>query len=171
LKKGTNFNFDATYYTSQQYGFGVKYVGFTTSNSMANISATDSTGKTRYGKMSDNIAVGYIGPQISARWADAQNKNYFYINGSLGIISYVDDAEAIEKFTQTAATLGLMFDLGFDIALSKHWAFGAQVSYLMGSASEYILDDGLTSKTVKLEDDNYISFNRLDISAGIRFMF
>ena len=169
LKSGYHFSGDATYFFSEQIGLGLKYVMFKTSNHIDNIYVIPVNGAPKYGKMSDDISVSFIGPSLSTRLLSENKLNSFVMNLALGYMGYTDDQVVIDKYKVTGSTFGLAYDFGYDVGISKNVAVGIQISYVTGTLFEYKIDDGTSSKTVKLEKDQYESLSRFDISIGLRF--
>ncbi|TAJ05793.1 hypothetical protein DMA11_23060 [Marinilabiliaceae bacterium JC017] len=169
LKSGFQFGGDVTYYFSDAIGVGGKYLMFKSSNEMNNIVVTDDFGKQKYGDISDEVKVTFIGPTFSTRYLNAAKTNAFITGISLGYMGYRDDKVFIDKYKLTGSTLGLAFDLGYDFSLSEKVSLGFQASYIAGNLSRYEVSNGSTTETVDLEKDEYESLHRLDFSIGIRF--
>lgn len=169
LKSGYHFGGDITYYFTEPLGFGIKYYLFKSSNSLDNIYIEDGEGNRTQGKMSDDLTITYIGPTFSTRILNHDKSNAFLMNVSLGYMGYSNNNIIIDKYKMTGSTLGLAFDLGYDIGLSKHVSVGFQISVLSGTLFNYNWNDGTTTQTIKLEKDEYESLNRIDFSVGLRY--
>nr|NQU90034.1 hypothetical protein [Bacteroidota bacterium] len=170
LKSGYHINGDLSYFISEQLGFGIKY-NYSNFKSELNdiiVILPDSTIQT--GKMSDNIHIQFIGPFVSFRTLDMNNINSIYFNMAFGYLSFKDDAVLISRYKLTGKSAGLYFDMGYDFSVSKDLVLGIQLSYLISSLSKYDLDDGTNIQTIKLEEGNYESLSRLDLSIGLRFI-
>jgi hypothetical protein len=169
LKSGYHFAGDVTYYFTEFLGVGFKYLLFKTSNQMDNISVTLSNGVTKYGNMSDDISITFIGPTFCTRLLNSNKKNALYLDLGVGYLGYQDNAIVVDKYIQTGNTVGLVWDLGYDIGLSKNMAIGFNLALITGTLSEYDLNDGVSTKTINLTSGNYIGLGRIDLSIGIRF--
>jgi len=169
LKSGYHFGGDLTYYFTEPLGFGFKYYLFKSSNSLDNIYLEDTNGNRTYGKMSDDLTISFIGPTFSTRLLSHDKKNAFLMNLSLGYMGYSNDKVIIDKYKMTGSTMGLSFDIGYDIELSENLSLGFQISYLTGTLFEYDWNDGIKTETIKLEKGEYESLNRIDFSVGLRF--
>ena len=169
LKSGYHFGGDLTYYFTEPLGFGVKYYLFKSSNSIDNIYLEDTDGNRTYGKMSDDLTISFIGPTFSTRLLSHDKKNAFLMNLSLGYMGYSNDKVIIDKYKMTGSTMGLSFDIGYDIGLSEKLSLGFQLSFLSGTLFEYDWNDGSTTETIDLEEGEYESLNRIDCSVGLRF--
>ena len=169
LKSGYHWGGDITYYFSEPLGIGLKYYQFHASNSIDNIYVDDLNGNRSYGRMSDDLRVTFIGPMFSTRLLNGDKSKAFLMNLSIGYIGYQNDKIIIDPFKMTGSTLGMTYDFGYDISLSKNLMLGFQVSLISGTLSKYDWNDGTTTQTVKLETDQYESLHRIDLSVGLRF--
>jgi len=169
LKSGFHFGGDAIYYITEPLGFGVKYFISKSSNSMNNIYVEDTDGNRIYGKMSDDITISFIGPTFSTRFLSHDKRNAFIMNFSLGYMGYSNDKVIVDNYKMTGRTLGMAFDIGYDIGLSEYLSLGFQISYISGTLFEYDWYDGTTTVTIDLEKGEYEGLNRIDFSVGLRF--
>lgn len=169
LKSGYHFGGDITYYFSEPLGLGVKYYLFKTSNRLDNIYLEDGGGNRTYGTMSDDLSITFIGPSFSTRMLNYNKSNAFLLSVSLGYMGYSNNETLIDKYKMTGSTMGLTFDAGYDIGLSKKLSLGFQLSFITGTLFQYKLNDGTTTQTIKLEKGEYESLNRIDFSIGLRF--
>lgn len=170
LKSGYHFGFDATYYLTEPLGFGFKYSVFKSKNSFGNIYAEDQEGNREYGKMSDDLTITFIGPTFSTRLLNSNKTNAFLFDLSIGYIGYTNNYVLIDDFEMTGSTVGFVFELGYDISLSKNVSLGFQFSSVSGDLMEFKLSDGVDTKTVKRdnEGDQLISTSHIDFSVGLR---
>jgi hypothetical protein len=168
LKSGYNYGGDLTYYFSEQFGAGIKFYQFNSSNSM-DIYLEDINGDRRYGKMSDDLSISFIGPAFSIRQLNENNRNAFLMGMSIGYMDYSDNKIVIDKYKMNGNTVGMSLDLGYDIGLSENLSLGFQVSLITGTLFQYEWYDGVTTKTIELEKGEYESLNRIDFSVGLRF--
>lgn len=169
LKSGYHFGGDITYYFTEPLGVGIKYYLFKSSNSLDNIYIEDGEGNRTQGKMSDDLTITYIGPAFSTRILNHDKSNAFLMNVSLGYMGYSNNKVLIDNYKMTGSTLGLAFDLGYDIGLSKNVSLGFQISMISGTLFNYNWNDGTTKQTIKLEKGEYEGLNRIDFSVGLRF--
>lgn len=169
LKSGYHFGGDMTYFVSEVIGFGVKYVNFHSSNSLSNVTLFDNYGNTRSGKMSDDIAISYIGPTFTSRYLSNTGRNSFLSSVSLGYVHYIDDAVLIEYYKIRGGTVGMNLELAYETRLAKNLYLGVQVSLLAATLFSYDFEDATTSTHIELEKGEYESLNRLDFSFGLRY--
>ncbi|MDP4291883.1 MAG: hypothetical protein Q8908_12440 [Bacteroidota bacterium] len=169
LKSGFVWSTGLTYYFSEMLGFGAKYARFSTSNSLNNIYLENSLGERQYGRMSDKIAVNFIGPTFSTRFLNARKNSAFTLGLGMGYMGYKDDEVLINNYKMTGSTFGMSYDIGYEFNLSKNTNLGIQLSLLSGNLFKYKLDDGTTIQTIKLEKDEYESLSRIDLTIGLVF--
>lgn len=169
LKSGYHYGLDLSYYFSEQLGIGLKYYVYKSKNSIDDIYVTRPDGSTQNGKMSDDISIDFIGPFFSTRLLNATKKNSLILNLGIGYMGYKDKTVLITDYTIKGNTLGLCWDIGYDIGISENLAIGFQFSYMIGTLTKYELFDGTKTETIKLEKDNYESLSRIDLSIGLRF--
>lgn len=155
LKNGFNISADASYFFTEMLGAGLKYDLFKASN-------TSSFGE-------DNIAITFVGPAFTLRLLNQSKTSSWYMNYALGFMGFKDRGkESGQPVTIKGSTLGFTMDIGYDIAISKNWAAGIQLSLLSGILTEYDkTENGITQK-VKLAKEQYEGLGRLNISIGLR---
>lgn len=170
LKSGYHLGGDLTYFVAEQLGFGLRYYLFMSSNSMDNIYVDDINGNRRYGSMSDDIKIFFIGPAYSTRFLNGNKTNAFLMNLSLGYMGFNDNKVVIDNYKVTGNALGLSLDIGYDISISKNLMLGFQIAFITASISKFYWNDGTTTQTVELESGKYESLNRLDFSVGLRWL-
>ena len=169
LKSGYHFGGDIAYYFTETIGIGGKYFSFKSSNSMDNIYVEDIDGNRRYGNMSDNLAISFIGPMFSTRILNPDKSNALVINASLGYMGYSNNKTIIDNYKMTGSTIGLALDIGYDIGLSENISLGFQISFISGTLFQYNWNDGLKTETIKPKKGEYEGLNRIDFSIGLRF--
>lgn len=169
LKSGYHWGGDITYYFTEPLGVGFKYYQFHSSNNMDNIYVEDMNGNRRYGIMSDELKISFIGPLFSSRFFNKDKSKALIMNLSMGYMGYHVDKVMVDPFTMNGNTLGSSMDIGYDIELSKKVMLGFQISLISGTLSKYNWDDGTSTRTIKLEKDEYESLHRIDLSVGLRF--
>jgi hypothetical protein len=167
LKSGYHFGLDLSYYLSEQLGLGIKFYNYRSKNEINNIYLTLPNGTAQFGKMSDDISINFIGPFVSTRLFDANKKNSFLFSLGMGYMGYTDKAVLISDFKIKGSTVGLCWDIGYEIG-SSNFPIGVQISYMIGTLTQFDLSHGAYTETVKLEKENYESLSRIDLSVGLR---
>lgn len=169
LKTGYNFGGEVAFYISEPLGLGLKFCDYKSSNEIPNIYRTNPNGIREYGRMSDDISIIYFGPTFNTRLFNSNKTNAIVSKLSIGYLGYNNNAVVINSFNIKGSTVGLLIDLGYDIALSKKLSIGFTASYIMGTLFNYTVSDGTKTETVKLKPENYDTLTRIDISIGVRF--
>lgn len=169
MKSGLNLNGDMAYYISEVVGIGLRYSLFKTSNEMNDIYVEDEFGNRRYGIMSDDLAIHFIGPSMSTRLLSRNKKNELVTNLSLGYIHYFNDKVVVDSYNITGGTIGMSLDITYDIGITEKISLGIQASLLSASLYSYNYDNGVTIQKVQLEAGGYENLSRVDLSFGIRF--
>ncbi len=169
LKSGYVFGAGVTCYFSEMLGVGAKYVHFGSSNSLDNIYIENDQGERQYGRMSDKVAVNFVGPMVTTRFLNARKSNAFTLGIGMGYLGYKDNSVVIDSYKITGGTFGMTYDIGYEFNLSKNTNLGIQLSLLAGNLFKYKVDDGTTVQTIKLEKDEYQSLSRIDLTIGLVF--
>ena len=84
-------------------------------------------------------------------------------------MSYSDDKVIFTDYKITGNTIGTAVDLGYDIGVSENLSLGVQISAITGTLFKYDWNDGSSTETIKLEEGEYESLNRVDLSIGLRY--
>lgn len=170
LKSGVSYSADISYFFSEQLGFGLKYALFKSKNSVSNVMVTFPDGSSEIGSMSDNISNSFFGPIFTTRLLNGSKNNAFIMSLGLGYMGYTNKSTlASSNYTIKSSTMGLCWDIGYDVGLSKNMSLGFQLSMYLGTLTKYEISDGVTTRTVKLEEDSYESLSRIDLTIGLRF--
>jgi hypothetical protein len=169
LKSGYHFGGDVCFFVSEKIGLGLKYTNFKTKNEIYDIYIIDTlTGKKRTGILRDDITVQYFGPALFMRFYSKNKMVAFLSNISLGYLSYKNDAVVVDRFTLSSGTVGMVYDLGVDFMLDRNLAIGLGCSYVMGTLSEYEMNNRSSKQTIKLKSDELESISRIDLSIGLK---
>jgi len=169
LKSGLQFSADLAYYINESWGIGFKFSRYASSSSLDNVYMEDEDGNLHYTRLSEDIAISFLGPTLATRFLNDLNGNAFILNFSLGYMGYDNDMTLFGDFNLSGSTVGMAFDIGYDIMLSDNVALGFQASYYGGVLTKYEISDGTSIETIELEEGEYEGLQRLDLSAGLRF--
>ena len=163
LKSGYSYGAEIAYYWSRKAGIGAKYDVFRSKNELEDVA-----GQTVV--LSDDVSISFIGPYYGSRFLTANKKNSFLMNVGLGYVGYNDKAFFGSDYELTGGTAGLLVDVGYDIGLSKSFALGFQVSFIGGTLTQYKIDDGFSTTTIELDEDEYEGLARINLSVGLRLI-
>nr|WP_319401432.1 hypothetical protein [uncultured Carboxylicivirga sp.] len=167
LKNGFHLTGDITYFFSEPLGAGLKLSYFNASNTM-HVLNPESTGYTNV-EMSDDIDIFFIGPSFNTRLYDKNKRNAFLMSMAIGYMDYTDNGRLVNSVKISGSTLGMSFDMGYDVYLSDNFSLGFQLSFLAGTLTKIEQFDGISTTTVKLEENQYENLARIDFSVGLRF--
>ena len=160
LRNGYSLGLNATYYFREKIGTGIKFNYFGSKNSSYTASY--------YGD--DNISIYFIGPTFGTRQLNQNRRNGFIFNVGLGYLGYYDKGIVnSQRLIIKNGTLGVAWDVGYDIGLSDDFALGIQLSFISGYLTSLKVSDGRETRKVKLEKDDYENLSTLNLSVGLRF--
>lgn len=170
LKRGYHFGFTGHYYISDFLGFGLNFSRSKSSNQMDNIYIEDIFGNRRYGVMSDDIAITFMGPSLSTRISSNQNNNAFLMSLSIGYLGYNNDAMLVDPLNIYGYSAGVALDVGYDIELKNDFALGFQISAILGMLDQIeVTQNGLT-EVVSFPTGENENLARIDFTIGLRFV-
>ncbi len=170
LKSGFSYGIELSGFVSEYIGFGGKFYDARYKNKINSVYVYLPNGTTTMGKISDNISILYIAPFMSTRFFNSNKKNAFFLNMGIGYMGYKDRGIlGKENATIKGNTIGLNWDIGYDISLSKSLSLGFQLSFITGVLTKYDMTYGGRTETIELEKGNYESLGRIDLSVGLRF--
>ncbi|MDR2065484.1 MAG: hypothetical protein LBP85_07250 [Prevotellaceae bacterium] len=170
LKSGFHYNIDMYYYFTEMFGFGLKYNNALFNNNINNVKVTYEDNSSKYGKMSDDIQINFIGALFSARFFNSKKTNCWLTDIGFGYLGYKNKATLVsDTKTLKGSTFGLYLSVGYDIGISKNFALGFQLSLVTGSLNQFKSTDGNRTETIKLENGKYENLSRMDLSIGLRF--
>lgn len=169
MKWGFSYGADVNYFFGSNIGAGLKFHNIHVGHQMP-ITVTYQDGTVRSGSLEDRIHIMFLGPVVSSRLPHNNNRNVLIAQIGAGYVMYSDKAVFIDPYTSKGNTIGLLFELGYDIGLAKNLAIGLNFTYLRASLSNYKVtsDQGQTT-AVKLDKDKYESLSHLTLSLGLRY--
>lgn len=169
LKLGYHFGGDFTYYFSEQLGLGLKANFYRSGNEINNVSIVLSNGNITNVR-SDDILIGFIGPSVNSRLLNLLKQSSFIFNLSIGYMTYKDYIFMISNYTVKGKTVGMNWDIGYDISIKKDFTIGFKISFILGILKQVEILNGNIRQTVKLDANNYENLSRIDLSIGIRIL-
>ena len=170
LKSGYHFGGDATYFTSEHIGVGLKYSLYRAKSTVSYLYVADSlTGRVAPGNLAEDITIQYFAPAVYARFNSKNKKSQVIMDLSMGYMGYKDAVSNLTKLTIRGGTVGLSWGVGADFAIDPDLSLGLSFNYLVGALTNYEVDDGTQRVNVKLEPGGYEGISRIDLSAGLRW--
>ncbi|MDI6804564.1 MAG: hypothetical protein QME58_12095 [Bacteroidota bacterium] len=166
LKSGYNIAVNFTYFFGEEYGICFNYSRFMTSNSIDGVVIYNKTTGSilGVGKMEDNIAISLYGVGLAQRKILSESI-LLYASGVLGLATYFDDGKLLNIPVEIDGSgFALSGLVGLDFKLGPDWAFGLDISYLLGTVSNFKVN----GKSVNLGKE---SLNRFDFNIGLKYFF
>ena len=143
IRNGYNFSFDASRFFTEMFGVGLKYDMFRTSNS--------------FYVDKESFMIQFAGPVFVMRILDRKKSNGLVLNYGIGYTGFSYKNKR-NSYTPSGmykdSTVGLATGISYDIASSKTWSAGFQLSYLSGG--------------LKLKEGLYEGLGRVNVTLGIR---
>ncbi len=167
LKRGFVYGADATWFFKEFMGVGIRYKAFSASNGTT-VTVTDDSGYSASGKMKDNIQIAFIGPMYCTRFISRNGLHTFTADIGVGYVNYRDKGMVIEKMKLTGGTLGLLYNIGYDYALSKKWAIGVNLSSIEGTLSSLTLEQDGVKTSQSLDKDSQENLGHIDLSFTLK---
>lgn len=169
LKSGSHLGGGIGIYFSENMGIGFRINQFKSSNRIEDYTLKFNDGTIGRGPLEDNIKTTLFAGSLNTRFYDKSKKNSFILNLSIGQIKYKNEASLFNvPVNIDAKTIGLLTDIGGDIYLNKNVSLLLQISYMVGALSEYKMEMGGYTQTIKYDEKNKESMNRFDLSVGLK---
>jgi len=173
IKSGYKLAGQVHYMFWDNMGLGIDYNFFHTSASLSGyINSPDIYEYTTLVKIEDDFFTNYIGASIYTENPLGQSQFKLYSQLSLGLSLYRE--EVLFSYTPLVATgnnLGVNFELGLEYEIAKNVSLGLGISYFASTISKIKFDDGQSTHTMELSDEERESLSRLDMTMGFSFYF
>ena len=167
LKWGFVCGADATWFTSNDFGFGLKFHNMRSSAEDA-VTVTYADGSSKSGMYRDVVDLRFLGAIASTRSVTPSGKWIFIVDFGLGYLSMIDNGRMIDPVSIKGGTLGYCVDAGVDFRLMNKLYLGLSVNTICGTLSSYSLTNDGRTETVKLEKDEHETLYHLTASVGLR---
>lgn len=169
LKSGWHLGGSLGYFWRQDMGAGASYSRYASKGQVDNVTLTYDTGEVSYGSMSDDIAIQFFAPTFFVRRPFGTGRSNFYVNVSLGYLSYVDNSLVVgQSLKLSGSTFGSAVEGGVDIPLGNKLSLSLGASLLGGNLRKLKVSSGGQETTLELEEDQRENLSRIDLSAGFR---
>ena len=170
MKSGMNANADLICLITPNFGAGVKYRFFDTSDNLEGFFDPQDGVHLIYGTYGEKIYVNFIGAMAFYQQYIGSQKS-FLVNSacSFGFTNYRNEAEYLNEYLLlTGKNFGLDYNIGLEYCINRNFSVGIDLSFFYSSLRKVKVTDGTTTTTVDLEKDEYENLTRLDLSIGIR---
>jgi hypothetical protein len=169
LKSGLFYGADLTYYFSETLGAGIKFSSSLYNNSVSNVTVTFNNGIIKYGEVSDDIMITFIGPTIITRYYPGNNDNCMTMGASFGYMTYIDDGLVVDPIRITGNTLGMGLDFGYDFSIGPSTSIGLRLSFLSGVLPEVEIEEDGETRIMRFEEGSYESLQHLDFGIVLTY--
>lgn len=161
---------DFTYFIAPDYGIGLKYKFFETSNSLEAYLDPNDGYYLIYGNLAEKIYVNFFGATFySQQWIAEQQRLKFNSTLAFGLAAYRDESDVItSSYLITGKCFAADANLGLEYFIGKNISIGVDLSAFYCSFRKLKVSDGTNVSTVKLDKDNYENISRIDLSFGIK---
>lgn len=164
LRSGFHIEGNAIYFFDQYFGLGIRYSYFNAKNELI--------GAFEYNSVvyRDDISVNFIGPQFSLRFLNKSQKNAFFLNSSIGYLSYKNEQDYSNPVEITGNALGFVSEVGYDIGIAENWSLGFQIGITAGRVKKVTIDDGISTEEIELpKNQRPQGSGRIDFGIGLRY--
>lgn len=171
IKSGLSYDISA-YYVVHDRGYGLKYNVFHSKNDYSSSTNLDPIINYPY-NFSDDITISYIGPSFIYTELPSADVGEAFLEFSLGYVFYKNKAMLnYERFTYKGGNLGVVAGGGYHFRLNKQFLVGPQVSFIGGTLRKLKVENSNgSSQTISLNEDEYESLWRIDLSVSAKFRF
>ena len=171
LKSGLNYGAGLTWYFDEMIGGGIKYSSSYFHNLVSNVTVTFNNGTVKYGEVSDDINIIFVGPSIMSRYFMGNNDNCMTMGASFGYMSYRDNGIVVDPINITGSTVGIGIDLGYNFSVGPATSLGLRFSYLSGFLLEVEIEEAGVTRTMKFEEGSLESLARIDLGIVVTYSF
>jgi hypothetical protein len=168
LKTGIYADADLTFLFSPKYGAGLRYKFFGTSASTDGYVDPQDGVNLYYTRFSEHIYVNYFSGAFYYQEYFGSRKSFRLNTGiSMGLVKYRDEVIYLYNYLTTGNSIGMDVDLGLEYLLSNSLSIRADLSEFASSITKMKVTDGVSTRIVKLDKDNYENLSRLNFSVGL----
>jgi len=165
LKNGYHIGADFDVFVSRIVALGVKYSLFRTKDEINNL-IFEVDGDMIPGKLSQNMFVHYIAPNIILKAGRSAGKVFFIFDGSMGCLIYKNNATMIQTdFVMRGVTFGVSVAPGIEFKVTPSFAISFNLGLTVGTVNTIKATGGIT-ETLTNAGEN---ISRLDVSIGLRW--
>ncbi len=170
LRNGYHLGGDLTYFFSEFFGIGAQYKLFRAETDFTNVVFFEAINNGPVNRvLRDDITISFIAAMFSTRFYNKKKNSAFFLNSSIGYMNYKNETVVDIPFQLKGNTIGFASDIGYDISVSNNLSIGLQASVLFGRLKEVERNDGNSSTTLSINQDEGGGLGRLDFSVGLRY--
>lgn len=125
--------------------------------------------------LTENVFIPFVGPMFCSRLCSKDGRHCLTANVAVGYCGYYDNFQLVEPGKLRVDTMGMCWDFGYDIRLSRHVSLGFQLSYLdaVMSKNDVKVEHSILTQESMREyiGDELRTCSHLDFTVGLRFNF
>ncbi|AEM71170.1 hypothetical protein Murru_2131 [Allomuricauda ruestringensis DSM 13258] len=164
LRSGYHIEGSTIYLFDEYFGLGVRYSYYNANNELIGAFEDPSI------VYRDDITVNFIGPQFSLRFLNQSKKNAFFLNSSIGYLSYKNEQDYSNPVKITGNAIGFVSEVGYDIGIAENWSLGLQIGITAGRVKKVTFDDGTSTEEIELpKNQRPQGSGRIDFGMGLRY--
>ncbi|WP_159519429.1 hypothetical protein [Sunxiuqinia indica] len=161
------------YFLQQDLAVGLQYRFFkSTADVWATFDPQDGV-NLYHGPLKETMYVNFVGPSLYTEYSLSRNHQLRFSGSiAMGIAFYRDEATLLEtNVLMTGKAFGGFSELGLEYFMAPRLSVGISLSTFLSSLGKLKYDNGTSSGTYKLEDEEIQSIASFDLSAGLRYYF
>ncbi len=160
------------FYFGAKVGAGLRYNSYHAQHEADfGITITDTNGISRSGRLSDDITIQYIAPELALRAIQTDQKGVFLLNLGVGKVSYRNDQYVVDFSSISGRTVGFHIGGGYDRQIAEHLYLGFKISYMNATLNRVTVNNLTAAQSADLPAGQREGLNRLDFSLGVSFGF
>ena len=171
MRLGPIYSADISYFFSNNVGAGIRVQGLFSYDILPG-SSKDLSGNTVSGNLEDYVNILFFGPVLSYRIPVNKMTNALLFRFGYGFVHYSIWEKVMNGATYKSVSFdpGLMLELGYDFAISRHFAVGASLTYITSRVWGYSITDSKGNTTYIQQDrEKAESLGNIGLSIGIRY--
>ncbi|WP_044202179.1 outer membrane beta-barrel protein [Flammeovirga sp. OC4] len=160
LRLGFTLGGSATYFFNDYVGVSVKY--------MFNRSENEETFPFDI-TLKETITMNFVGPGILVRLKSKSQKGALVLGGRFGYLDYKNNSSLTGYYPIkiTGDTYGINFSVGYDFNVSSVACLNLQFDIILGSLTEFQVEENGTVNTVRLPSGSEEGLNRIDLTLAL----
>lgn len=159
------------YMIAEHYGVGLDYNFYHSGGELDGYLSTGG-GTIVYINAKDDVFMNYFGASFYSDGRILESKIKAYSQVSLGLTMFREETlYSYSPMVFTGNTLGLNLELGLEYFFRKNLSLGVSLNYFVSTLSKIKVDDGYSTETIKLDDDESENLSHLDLNVGLRYYF
>lgn len=167
LMSGYHLGGNMLYFPEESLGVGIHANLFHSTNSLENVTFQDMFGNSRFGTLSEQLNILYVGPVVTTRLWNQKKEQALYINFSVGYMGYRDFMHIEEDYLFTGETIGISTSYSYDFRISQNALLALQFKLISGTLNQLNIEHKSNNQQLNLSEPT--GLHRFEFSVGYRF--